>query len=252
MRRILDRDNLDILAQLAWSRVLLGFDFDGTLAPIVADRDAAVMRSETAALFAEVCSLYPCAVISGRSRADVAERVGAAQVKYFVGNHGMEPQGASAGGRPEIAAAAELLGRALAEHAGVDIEDKQYSLAIHYRRSRRTREARAAITCAIAALPTPMRTVAGKMVVNVVPAHAPHKGDALLELREREGASTALYVGDDVTDEDVFAIDQPGRLVSVRIGESKASAAKYFVRNQREIDALLTKLALHRREQRRG
>jgi len=49
-------------------------------------------------------------------------------------------------------------------------------------------------------------------------------------------------VGDDVTDEDVFKLDQPGRLLTVRIGESQSSSASYFLRNQHQIDRLLAML----------
>ena len=52
-----------------------------------------------------------------------------------------------------------------------------------------------------------------------MPEGAPHKGDAILQLRKLADADTALYVGDDFTDEDVFALDQPGRLLTVRIGD---------------------------------
>lgn len=242
MKHILSRANVDVLAQLAWARVLLAFDFDGTLAPIVEDRSAAVMRPRTSQLVSRVCTLYPCAVISGRSRSDVAERLGGARVKYVVGNHGMEPSPGQRRFEREAASARALLVAALRAWPGVDVEDKRFSLAVHYRRSRRKREARAAILAAVAALPTPMRVVLGKMVVNVVPARAPDKGDALLDLRARAKADTALYVGDDVTDEDVFELDQPGRLLTIRVGKSRSSAAAYFVRDQREVDTLLARL----------
>jgi trehalose 6-phosphate phosphatase len=126
--------------------------------------------------------------------------------------------------------------------ASIDIEDKTYSLAIHYRRAREKRSARKAIYDAVAALPTAMRIVPGKLVLNVVPALAPDKGDAFLDLRSKACADTALFVGDDVTDEDVFKLDEPGRLVSVRVGESKSSSAMYFLRDQRAIDTLLARL----------
>ncbi|HEY5373973.1 MAG TPA: trehalose-phosphatase [Polyangiaceae bacterium] len=242
MKRLFAQQNLELLAQLAWSNVLLAFDYDGTLAPIVADRELAGMRAKTAQLLRRVCKLYPCAVISGRSKADVGERLGAADVKYVIGNHGLEPGRDLDEFAVEMALVRPQLERALALCQGVEVEDKTYSLAIHYRKSRQKRQARIAIRDAVLALALPMRVVAGKLVVNVVPERAANKGDALLELRARESANTALYVGDDVTDEDVFALDQPGRLFTVRVGRSKSSAAKYFLRDQREVDTLLQKL----------
>ena len=192
-------------------------------------------------LFAKVCAVYPCAVISGRSRRDVVAPRLAQRSKYVVGNHGLEPGS-------ELASSARFTARAFpsssARCVGLrrGIEDKTYSLAVHYRRSRRkTRRARA-IEEAISELPLRVRIIAGKLVVNVVPAAAPNKGDALRELRTMARADTALYVGDDVTDEDVFGLDQPGRLLTVRIGASRSSGAAYFLRHQREIDEMLVEL----------
>jgi trehalose 6-phosphate phosphatase len=242
MRHLLSRENEEVLAQLAFSRVLLAFDFDGTLAPIVAERDCAEMRDDTAELFVRVCSLYPAAVISGRAERDVAERLRGAEVKYVVGNHGLEPGARLEEYEADMQKARESLERTLAGHAGIDLEDKRYSLAVHYRRARLKRTAREVIRNAVAALPVPMRILPGKMVINIVPERAPNKGDALLSLRRVEQADIAFYVGDDMTDEDVFELDQPGRLLGVRVGESLNSAASYYLRNQREIDRLLSRL----------
>ncbi|MBK7539101.1 MAG: trehalose-phosphatase [Myxococcales bacterium] len=242
MKHLLSRECGELLAQLAWSRLLVAFDFDGTLAPIVADREDAQMRTRTSQLFTKVCNLYPCAVISGRSLPDVTARLGAAQLKYIVGNHGLEPGASLNEFQEEIAQARTSLEESLAGLAGVDLEDKRYSLALHYRRSRNKRLARSAILAAVAALPVRMRVIRGKLVVNVVPEQAPNKGDALLELRGTEQADTVLYVGDDVTDEDVFELDQPGRLLTARVGESRSSAAAYYLRDQSEMDRLLAKL----------
>lgn len=242
MKNLLSRENESVLAALAWARVLLAFDFDGTLAPIVADRDDAVMRAETARLFEQVCALYPCAVISGRGRRDVEARLGEARVRYVVGNHGLEPGASLPEFEEEILQARALLETALEGVSGIDLEDKRYSLAVHYRRARIKRTAREAILAAVKALPTSMRVVPGKLVINVVPERAPNKGDALLELRRVERADVAFYVGDDVTDEDVFRLDQPGRLITLRVGASRTSSAKFFIRGQRDMDRLLTRL----------
>jgi trehalose 6-phosphate phosphatase len=159
-----------------------------------------------------------------------------------MGNHGLEPGEHLSTFERLVAAARPLLEEALAGHPGVDVEDKRFSLAVHYRRSRRKRDARAAIYRAVQALPRPTRTIPGKLVINVLPERAPHKGDALLRLRSKEGADTAIYVGDDETDEDVFQLDQPGRLLSVRVGRSESSEAAYYLRSQREIDIMLSRL----------
>jgi trehalose 6-phosphate phosphatase len=244
MKHILSRANIALLAQLASTRVLLAFDFDGTLAPIVSTRQSASMRAKTQTLFEQVCGQYPCAVISGRSRKDVRERLANARVKYVVGNHGLEPGRDIAAFKRIVRSATPKLASALADWRGVEIEDKQYSLAVHYRKSRDKRKALAAIEASVRRLGEPMRIIGGKLVVNVVPAGAPHKGDALTALRSQSGADAALYVGDDITDEDVFELDQPGRLLSIRVGQTRRSAAAYYLRDQREIDRLLA--TLHR------
>lgn len=230
------------LARIAGAPALLAFDFDGTLAPIVASRQEAAMRPATAGLLRELCAFYPVAVISGRSRDDVAGRLAGAGVKYVVGNHGLEPGVDLDAFEQQMRRALPLLEAALAPIPGLDLEDKRYSLAVHYRRSRRRREALAAIEAATEALPVVTRLVRGKHVVNVVPARAANKGDALLGLSAREGARAALYVGDDLTDEDVFRLDPSSRVVGVRVGASSASAAGYYLRSQREIDVLLARL----------
>jgi trehalose 6-phosphate phosphatase len=248
VRHILSERNIGVLARTARSRVLLAFDFDGTLAPIVEHRGRAAMRDRTRTLLARVCGVYPCAVISGRSHDDVCSRLRGVGVKYVVGNHGLEPGARLDEFAREVAHARPVLERAFRRAAGVEIEDKHYSLAVHYRRARRKRDARSTIHGALAALAVPMRAIPGKLVVNIVPARAPNKGDALMQLRSKEGADTALYIGDDVTDEDVFDLDQPGRLLTIRVGASKSSTAAYFVRDQRETDVLLTKLLGFKKE----
>jgi trehalose 6-phosphate phosphatase len=246
MKYVLASGNVDLLAQLAWSQVLLAFDFDGTLAPIVRDRDRAQMRPRTRRLFARICDSYPCAVISGRSHSDVSGRLGGASPRFIVGNHGIEPGAPLESYAATVEAAEQSLRAALEGCPGIEFENKRFSLSIHYRKSRRKAESRAAIDQAVSRLPVPMRSLPGKLVVSLLPAGAPNKGDALVRLREQAGTDTALFVGDDLTDEDIFALDQPGRLQSIRVGASRQSSARYFLRSQAEIDELLEKLLLYR------
>lgn len=247
MKQLLTARNEAILAQLAWARLLLAFDFDGTLAPIVSDPAQAVMRRRTRERFSELCGLYPCAVISGRSRADVGRRLGEATVGHIIGNHGIEPPVTSERFVARVRRARDLLASSLEEWPGVSLEDKRYSLALHYRRSRHKRLVRAQMEDRIASLPGNFKVVPGKLVLNVVPRGAPNKGDALLRIRDLEGADVALYVGDDATDEDVFTLDQPGRVLGVRVGFSRSSAAGYYLRAQADVDELIRRLIAFRR-----
>lgn len=242
MKHLFHRDHSEILSTLSKRRVLLAFDFDGTLAPIVSHRDQAQMRPETAASFAALCRKFPCAVISGRGLADLRPRLRGARVKYVIGNHGLEPSPDQAKYRRDMQEALRTLRRDLDGLVGVDIEDKKYSLAIHHRRSPNKRSSRQKVKKAIEALPLDVRLVAGKLVLNVVPEGAPHKGDALKALCKAERARACLYVGDDVTDEDVFRLTDLPALIKLRVGPSRSSAADYYLQDQGAIDTLLAKL----------
>lgn len=245
MKPLLGPEGRRILRQFAWSNVLVGLDFDGTLAPIVRQPEAARMRASTATKLKKVCELYSCAVISGRARADVTPRLAEAGVKAVIGNHGLEP-GAStkkieALARKWIAALTPVVRR----FPGLMLEDKRYSVAIHFRGARNKQQALAAIERTLGTL-GPLRRIGGKQVLNLLPPNAPHKGDALLKLRDRLGTQTAIYVGDDVTDEDVFAMADPGRLLPVRVGKKQDSLAWYFLERQSDIDVMLDLLIAER------
>ncbi len=236
------RDRIAALASWRAKPVLLAFDFDGTLAPIVGNRDEATMRPSTRALLARVGTLYPVAIISGRARRDVATKVQGTGAKHVIGNHGNEPAPNLAELARVVAEAREVLVRELTPESGVSVEDKLYSLSLHYRHAPDSRVARKAIARALAHLPVPMRVIGGKRVVNLVPEGARHKGDVVRELCASEPAEAALYVGDDVTDEDVFAHVDRTSLVGVRVGRSERSAAEFYLKDQREIDDLLVRL----------
>lgn len=241
MKNILARANRNVLKRFAKSNVLLAFDFDGTLAPIVATPSRAAMRATTRALLGRVSAVYPCVVISGRARRDVTARLRGTGISTVIGNHGVEPWQATAPVRRAVGGWRTALDRRLGRIQGVEIEDKGYSLAIHYRRARNKRAARLAIARAVGEL-AGVRVVGGVMVVNVIPGGAPHKGVALERERRRRRCDNAIYVGDDETDEDVFTMGSDGRLLAVRVGARRRSAAGYCVRDQRQVDDLLRAL----------
>lgn len=241
MKNILASANREILQQFAWSKVLLAFDYDGTLAPIVSDPNRANMRDSTRRILDELAQRYPCIVISGRAQRDALRRLHGVRVHEVVGNHGMEPWHATSELAELVESWRPLLESRLGRLQGIKLEDKVFSLAVHYRQSREKKKARAAIEDAAAKLGE-VRLIGGKQVVNILPKGAPHKGIALERERARLECDTAIYVGDDETDEDVFSLDQPGRLLSIRVGMRRSSSAAYYIESQREIDMLLRAL----------
>jgi trehalose 6-phosphate phosphatase len=230
-----------MLAMLARSKALLAFDFDGTLAPIVGNPAEARMRPRTQALLKHLCSLYPCMVISGRSRQDVRRLLRGSGIRYVAGNHGAE-LGDTRKLRKTVSGWKAMLAPALSGLTGVWIEDKGLSLAIHYRHSPRKAAARRKIY-RLAEKLGGARMIPAKLGLSVIPKAAPHKGMALEAQRAKLKCDIALYVGDDVTDEDVFSLKPPENLVGIRVGLKRKSHARFWLRRQSEIDDLLRLLA---------
>jgi trehalose-6-phosphatase len=76
-------------------------------------------------------------------------------------------------------------------------------------------------------------------------ALAPRKGAALSRLMERVGCIRAIYVGDDATDEDAFRNTRA--VTGVRVGQTRRSAAGYYLSCHEEADELLRALVRARR-----
>jgi trehalose 6-phosphate phosphatase len=216
----------------------------------VRDPEAAHPRRRTRDLLARLSRVYPCLVISGRSRTDVGRRLAGVRTVEIIGNHGLEPSRPNPSHCVRVRGWVPVLERRLGGHSGIAIEDKRFSLAVHYRHAADCRQARMAILRA-AALLDGVRVIGGKRVTNLVPRDAPHKGSALQAVRARMRCDAALYVGDDDTDEDVFALADPGRLLTVRVGRKRGSRAAFYIRDQRRIDVLLGRLLTLRQELRR-
>ena len=241
MRHILAKRHRHTLADFALSNVLLAFDFDGTLAPIVADPSTARMRPATRRLLGSVAVRYPCVVISGRARHDLVRRVGRVPVFHLSGNHGLEPWAQHPGYPMRVQRWVRALEERLAPYSGLVIEDKTYSVTVHYRHARPRRQALAAIAAAVGGL-RGVRPIGGKHAISLVPRGAPTKGAALERVRRLLGCETAIYIGDDETDEDAFTAGRADRLLAIRIGMRQDSAARYRLKNQAEIDDLLAAL----------
>jgi trehalose 6-phosphate phosphatase len=235
MKYLLSRASHPLLARLATEQTLCAFDFDGTLAPIADHPDKARMRKRTRDLLCQAAKLYPCIIVSGRDRASVLKKLSGVRVAGVLGNHGAE-SGRAPKSRRDVKGWKAALQHEFDPLPGTWIEEKESSLAIHYRLCSQKAEARRRILAAAGKLKN-VRVFGGKDVVNVMGKLAPNKGDALAAERDRMGCKWVLYLGDDENDEDAFALR--GNMVPVRIGRKQRTHARYYLRTQTEIDELL-------------
>jgi trehalose 6-phosphate phosphatase len=240
-RDILDQHHVLTLRTFAQSRVLLAFDYDGTLSPIALTPERARLPAPTKRLLIRVAKEYPLVVISGRALADISERVADIDVRQVFGNHGLEWSGATSRPRAQVRQWVERLHEQLDGTPGVMIEDKVHSVSVHYRAAPAHHRALRRILPVVHAL-RGVRVICGAAAVNLLPDHGANKGIALRRALDTSGCDRALYVGDDETDEDAFAALEPDRLLAIRIGPSDKSRARYHLEAQESIDLLLRAL----------
>lgn len=238
MTYLLSAGGKQALAAHLRQQPVLGFDLDGTLAPIVSDPAAVSLGPRIRARLLSLARRLPVVVISGRARGDVQQRLLGIPISEVYGNHGIEPLHSSGILRDRVAAWSERVARRLSTWPGVWVEDKRYSLTVHYRGSPEPERAAAAARLVAEELGG-VRLLDGKCCLNVLPAGFADKGRALLHAQQALARSTAIYFGDDETDEDVFAGCDPASVLGVRIGRKPRSRAAYFLRGQGEMEAVL-------------
>ena len=219
------------VAQLARApQLLVACDYDGTVAPLVDDPMAALPYRETVVAMRSLALLPQThvAVISGRSLRDLATLSRMPQEIHLVGSHGTEFDiGFDAGLSPEttaLRADVETALRAIALRTeGAIVEPKPAAVAFHYRTV--APDAVPACLAEIEAGPGALEGVHVRHLNQVVElALIPtDKGRALEDIRHRVGASTVLYLGDDLTDEDAFAT-LAGPDVGVKVGDAPTMA----------------------------
>ncbi len=241
MTDLLGAPGLAELREVAGSHALLAFDFDGTLAPIVRHSDDAAMRPRTRKLLAQIALRFPCAIISGRRLSDLRARFDRIPIRWFIGNHGSEgivPFPGAKSLRRTVIGWRDSLQAEVDRWAGTWIEDKIFSLSVHYRNATNRRGAREAISRFGACLPG-ARIVPGKCVVNLVMDGAPNKGTALAHLVRLLEPERVLFAGDDDTDEDAFEMDLGVPSTTIRVGGAGPSRARFRLEGQDAIDRLL-------------
>ncbi|MFA5146836.1 MAG: trehalose-phosphatase [Candidatus Omnitrophota bacterium] len=251
-------DEWDALKEmLKKDRIFLFLDFDGTLTPIADTPGQAVLPKKTKELLKALSGngQFRVAIVSGRALDDVREKVGLDGLIY-VGNHGLEVYDSRLRSRwmmpPRVkkmfAEIRDRLNETFAETEGVLIEDKEFTISLHYRLAHLED---AVINGMFDKATSPYRAegkidiVAGKKVFEVLPAGVGRKGKAVVDifLQEHPAANhmsaIPVYIGDDETDETAFEETNDKKGITIRVGAGNRTAASYYVNDTEEVVKLL-------------
>jgi len=217
--------------------ILVVCDFDGTLAAIEPDPEGAALDPQARRALRHLGRIararpdrLALAILSGRTALDVAGRVRIGGVTYL-GDHGLQ-----GGDLPPRVAAERLqvlhdprhaahvepsrrlgdeVGRLLADAEWLYVEPKGPSVAFHYRTAGDAAAARSRILAALGAaseaLPPQHRTPAFVRyetwrILELRPAEAGAKGEAVERLMERHRPAAVAVLGDDRTDAEAFRV----------------------------------------------
>jgi trehalose 6-phosphate phosphatase len=235
-------------------RLAVFLDYDGTLTPIVTRPELAALDDGMRRTLRRLAGAWPTHVISGREVQDVRRRVGIDSL-WMAGSHGFDiapPRGVSGGKQvapevePEVHRAADEVRRNTAAIPGVLVEDKRFSIAVHYRlvEEESVPAVERAVDDAVAHHPG-LRKSHGKKVFDLQPALDWDKGKALRWLLDVTGQREAfpIYLGDDTTDEGAFAVLVERGLGILVTELPRPTAARYALQNPFEVQMFLERLA---------
>jgi len=227
----------------ARGRLALLCDFDGTIVPIADKPDAILVPSGLPQRLEALAERLhgALAIVSGRSVSDLQRFLGPIAI-HWAGSHGADVR-TPAGEARSVARALPLpVTRALAEFAaehGLHHEPKAHGAALHYR-SRPESEAQARSFAEALAAEFGLVTKPGKFVIELVWPGA-NKGSAvrLLAGDPPFAGSMPIFIGDDITDEDGFAVCEELGGFGVAVGEREATNARYALNTVDEVLAWL-------------
>jgi trehalose 6-phosphate phosphatase len=242
----------DALERLARTETLLvACDFDGTLAPIVANPADAVPHRASIDSLRSLAGMADThvVVISGRGLDDLADHLGPHRNIRLIGSHGAESQ---EGAAPLLSTDEHTLRKELerqladlaTKYPGANVEEKPLGAAFHVRNVNLDDQNAAMVEVLDGPGQLPgVYVTLGKKVVELSVVKT-DKGTALRETKAALGATAMLFIGDDATDESGFKVMRDPD-VSVKVGMGPTSAS-YSVSDVDAVAQLLAVVMDHR------
>ena len=217
----------------AWALFL---DIDGTLLDFAPTPGEVVMPEGLPALLDALTRRFggALALVSGRGIDGIdrlfpgnRDAVGCHGAEWRLGGQRSHPEKPWSDGFPDMIEAAA--GRL----AGVLVERKELSMALHYRNAPEYEAAiREIAKAAVTGASPPLRLMEGKSVIEIIPAEA-GKGAAIerfMQVRPYAGRRP-VFAGDDVTDESGFAAVNRMFGLSIHVGQVPVTKARFCCPN---------------------
>ena len=245
-----------LVQQARGKRLAVFLDYDGTLTPIVERPELAVLAEEMRDTVRRLAKRCTVAVVSGRDLPDVQRLVGIEQI-FYAGSHGFDiagPKGQHQESQqgteflPDLDKAEQALNERLAGIAGVLIERKKFSIAIHYRQVAKEDVATVErVVDEVQREHARLKKSTGKKIYELQPNIDWHKGRAvrwlLKALQLDRPEVLPVFIGDDVTDEDAFRALEDDGIGIVVLDSPRPSAARYRLQDPAEVQRFLEELS---------
>ncbi len=230
---------------------LIFLDYDGTLVPFNNNPSKAAPDNELLELLGQLYAdkANHVVIISGRKKDSLEKWIGDLPVD-IIAEHGAWSR--IKGQRWKVSNGVNnewknefipLLQHYEMRTPGSFIEEKDYSLAWHYRQVDKglgnLRAAEIMSNLKYKAAHYGLQVLEGNKVIEIKNTHI-NKGNAAKEWLDKTDASFILAIGDDQTDEDTFKI-MPGSAITIKVGAG-SSAATYYLKNPSEVRGFLQSL----------
>ncbi len=234
---------------LDWALFL---DFDGCIVDIAPTPEAVDVPDCLPSLLVALREALggAVAIVTGRPIGQIDGFLGAA-VPAVAGLHGLERRTADGGivrpalPRGDLHAVRALLEAFAAARPGILVEDKTYTLGLHYRLAPSLRDAcRDVVNAALKVAPQGWQVIEGKFVFELRPCEV-NKGTAIDAFMGEAPflGRTPVFCGDDISDEDGFGVVNGRGGVSIRVGKGSATQAAVQVDTVGELRGWLTRVA---------
>ncbi len=238
------------------NRIILLLDYDGTLVPIKKTPSQAVLPKATLDLLRHLNkkSNVKLVVVTGRAHSDIKNLLPLRKI-LIVSNHGFQISGEEIKWLhpelikdiPYLKDIYKSLKKELKNISGIMVEDKKLTLTIHFRsvENRSISVIRKTTDKIMQKYPSKFILTKGKKIFEVRPNINWNKGKAVQKILEmilnQKNKPNIIYIGDDKTDEDAFRI-LSNNAITIRVGRSKVSFAKFYVNNTHDVKVFLNKI----------